>query len=95
MTLYDHVPILILVVLFLLGFDELDIGTVESGYIIHGIYHPAAYIGHFRPEPNFYIIKPPDTSSSPAIISATLRGARGNICALRAAQIALVAGVAA
>ena len=57
MTLYDHVPILILVVLFLLGFDELDIGTVESGYIIHGIYHPAAYIGHFRSEPNFYIRK--------------------------------------
>ena len=22
------------------------------------IYHPAVYIGHFRPEPNFYIIKP-------------------------------------
>ena len=32
--------------------------TVEFGYIIHEIYHPAAYIGHFRPEPNFYIIKP-------------------------------------
>ena len=34
------------------------IGTVELGYIIHGIYHPAAYIDHCRPEPNFYIIKP-------------------------------------
>ena len=22
------------------------------------LYHPVAYIGHFRPEPNFYIIKP-------------------------------------
>ena len=27
--------------------------TVEFGYIIHGIYHPVAYIGHFRPEPIF------------------------------------------
>ena len=62
---------------------------------MHGIYHSAAYIGHFRPEPNFYIIQPPDISSSPLVISATLRGARGNICALRAAQIALIAGVAA
>ena len=59
------------------------------------IYPPAAYIGHFRPEPNFYIIKPPDISSSPPVISATLRGARGNIGALRAAQIVLIAGVAA
>ena len=32
--------------------------AVEFGYIIHGIYHPAASIGHFRPEPNFDIIKP-------------------------------------
>jgi len=31
---------------------------VESGYIIHGIHHPAAYIGHFRSEPNFYTTKP-------------------------------------
>ena len=74
-------------------FDSL-FNTVEFGYIIHGIYHPAANIGHFRPEPNFYIVKPPDISSSPPVISATLRGARGNICALRAAQIALIAGVA-
>ena len=69
--------------------------TIEFGYIIHGIYHPAAYIGHFRPEPKLSITKPPDTSSSPPVISATLRGARGIICALRAAQIALIAGVAA
>ena len=34
-------------------------------------------------------------SSSSPVISATLRGARGNICALRAAQIALIAGVVA
>ena len=52
--------------------------TVHFGYIIHWIYHPAAYIGHFRPEPNFSIIKPPDISSSPSVISATLRVARGN-----------------
>ena len=39
----------------------------------------------------FYIIKPPDISPSPPVISATLRGARGNIGALRAAQIALIA----
>ena len=26
--------------------------AIEFGYIIHGIHHPAAYIGHFRPEPN-------------------------------------------
>ena len=71
------------------------IATVEFGYIIHGIHHPTAYIGHFRPEPNFYIINSPDISSSPPVISVTLRGARGNICALRAAQIALIAGVAA
>ena len=32
--------------------------TVESGYIIHGIYHPAIYIGYFRAEPNFYVTKP-------------------------------------
>ena len=64
--------------------------TVESGYIIHEIYHPAAYIGLFRPELNFYIIKPPDISSSPPVISVTLRGARGNISALRAAQTAKV-----
>ena len=70
-------------------------GTVEFGYIIHGIYHPAAYLGHFRPEPNFYIIKPLDILSSLPVIPATLRGARGNICALRAAKIALIAGVAA
>ena len=71
-------------------------GTVEFGYVIHGIHHPAAYIDHVRPEPNFfYIIKPPDISSSPPVISATLRGARGNIGALRAAQIVLIAGVAA
>ena len=69
--------------------------TVEFGYIIHGIYHPVAYIGHFQPEPNFYIIKPPDISFSPPVISATLRGAGGYINALRAAQIALIAGVAA
>ena len=31
--------------------------TVESGYIIHGMYHPAAYICHFRPEPNCYVVK--------------------------------------
>ena len=72
-----------------------DYNTVESSYIIHGIYHPAAYIGHFRPEPNFYIIKPRDISSSSPVISATLRGARGNMCALRVALIALIAGVAA
>ena len=36
---------------------EQHVSTIEFGYIIHGIYHPAAYIGHFRPEPNFYIIK--------------------------------------
>ena len=71
------------------------VDTVESAYIVRGIYHPAAYIGHFRLEPNFHIIKPPDISSSSPVISATLRGARGNICALRAAQIALIAGVAA
>ena len=69
--------------------------TVEFGYIIHLRYHPAAYIGHFRPELNFYIIKPPGISSSPPVISATLRGARGKICALRAAKIAPIAGVAA
>ncbi len=50
---------------------------VEFGYIIHGTYHPAAYIGHCRPEPNFSIRKPPDISSSSAVISATLRGAIG------------------
>ena len=69
--------------------------TVEFGYIIHGIDHPAAYIGHLRSEPNFDLIKSPGTSSSPPVISATLRGARGNTGALRAAQIALIAGVAA
>ena len=52
--------------------------TVHFGYIIHWIYHPAAYIGHFRPEPNFSVIKPPDISSSPSVISATLRVAKGN-----------------
>ena len=70
-------------------------GTVKSGYVIQGMYHPTAYIGHFRPEPNFYMIKPPGISSSLPVTSATLRGARGYICALRAAQIALIAGVAA
>ena len=69
--------------------------AVESGHIIHGIYHPAAYIGHFWSKPSFYMIKPPDMSSSSPVISATLRGARGNNCTLRAAQIALIAGVAA
>ena len=29
------------------------VSTVEFGYVIHGIYHPAASIGHFRP---FYCI---------------------------------------
>ena len=43
------------------------------------IYHPVAYIGHFRPEPNFYL----DISSSPPVISATLRDARP-LCFLRA-----------
>ena len=38
---------------------------------------------------------PRDITSSPPVISATLRGARGNTGALRAAQIALIAGVAA
>ena len=38
-------------------FDSL-FNTVEFVYITHGIYPPAANIGHFRPEPNFYIIKP-------------------------------------
>ncbi len=71
------------------------IATVEFGYIIHGIHHPTAYIGHFRPEPNFYIINSPDISSSPPVISVTLRGARGNICALSVAQIAQIAVVAA
>ncbi len=69
--------------------------TVEFGYIIHGIYHPAAYIGHFRAGPNFYMIKPPVRSSSPPVTSATLRDVRGNICALRAAQSSPIAGVAA
>ena len=34
-------------------------------------------------------------TSSPPLVSASLRGARGNIGALRAAQIVLIAGVAA
>ena len=38
--------------------EKLLMSTVESGYIIHGIHHPAAYIGRFRPGPNFYILKP-------------------------------------
>ncbi len=38
---------------------------------------------------------PRDRSSGLPVISASLRGARGNICALRASQIALIAGVAA
>ena len=46
------------------------------------IYHPAAYIGHFQPEPNFYIIKPPDISSSSPVISATLRCEREHLRAL-------------
>ena len=41
------------------------------------------------------VISSTDISSSPPVISATLRGARGNICALRAAQIALITGVVA
>ena len=69
--------------------------AVEFARIIHGMYHPAAYIGRFRPEPSFYMITPTDISSSLTVRSTTLRGARGNIGALRAARIALIAGVAA
>ena len=35
------------------------------------------------------------TEFLPPVVSATLRGARGNLCALRAAQIARISGVAA
>ena len=40
------------------GLGPFSFRTVELGYVIHGIYHPAADIGHFRPGPSFSIIKP-------------------------------------
>ena len=58
------------------------------------IYHPAAYISHLRPEPIFYIIKPSGYIIQPSSYIGH-GGPRVNICALRAAQIALIAGVAA
>ena len=64
--------------------------TVESGYIIHGIYHPATYIGHFRLEPNFLNDKTLWICHPALRLYRPLRGARGNICALRPEQIALL-----
>ena len=56
------------------------------------MYHPAAYIGTEHNKIH-YIIPPLYHPLYQPIYH--VRGARGNICALRAAQIALIAGVAA